>query len=305
MVELKPATTYEEQLQILKNRGVFISDETFCLQKLEEINYYRLTAYFLPFRTHENTYRPGTSFHTVYRIYDFDRKMRRLLFSAIEEVEVYLRAKFAYYYAHKYSSDSFKYHDPSEPDQYKEYPILENWDLSHFSKNLKPEKFQKDLDWDIYHNRKTPFVRHHIEHYDGCFPIWVLVEIFSFGKLSCFYSDLLTSDKKSLARTLYHTTHGNLSSWLRCITDLRNICAHYGRLYYRRLPAIPAGLDIPEQDKRRLWGAVLALKELYPNRDKWNSEFLPAMEALITEYHGDINLRCIGFPDNWDIQLKK
>ena len=123
--------------------------------------------------------------------------------------------------------------------------------------------------------------------------------------LSRFYADLITLDKKALARSLYDTTYSNLESWLRCITDLRNICAHYGRLYYRRLPAIPAGFNIPEQDKRRLWGAVLALKKLYPHRDKWNSEFLPAMEALITEYRGDINLWCIGFPEDWDTQLKK
>lgn len=286
MVELKPATTYEEQLQKLKSRGVLITDEAFCLQKLEEINYYRLTAYFLPFRTDSDSYRPGTSFHTVYRIYEFDRKLRRLLFSAIEEVEVYLRAKFAYYHAHKYGA-------------------LGYLNQTNFSDKFDYDKFKHNLDREIDNNKKTPFVRHHIEHYESQFPIWVAVELFSFGMLSRFYSDLLTPDKKLLASTLYHTTYRNLSSWLRCITDLRNICAHYGRLYYRLLPAIPANLPIPEQDKRRLWGAVLALKELYPSRDKWNNEYLPAMGALVAEYRGNISLRCIGFPDNWEVQLKK
>lgn len=50
MDELKKPTTYEEQLKILESRGAFVSDEVFCLQKLAEINYYRFSAYFLPFR---------------------------------------------------------------------------------------------------------------------------------------------------------------------------------------------------------------------------------------------------------------
>ena len=72
-----------------------------------------------------------------------------------------------------------------------------------------------------------------MKKYDGHFPLWVAVELFSFGMLSRFYSDMKTEDKKQLARRLYGTVPKNVSSWLRCCTDLRNICAHYGRLYYR------------------------------------------------------------------------
>lgn len=68
MAEIKKATTYEEQLEILRNRGAVIVDDVFCRQKLAEINYYRLTAYFLPFRQGNGSYMEGTSFHTVYRI---------------------------------------------------------------------------------------------------------------------------------------------------------------------------------------------------------------------------------------------
>lgn len=101
-MELKPATTYDEQLKLLQERHCEIVDPAFCKTVLQHINYYRFTAYFLPFRTADGMYRDGTSFHRVFRIYEFDRKMRRVMFSAVEQVELYLRTQFAYFYAHKY-----------------------------------------------------------------------------------------------------------------------------------------------------------------------------------------------------------
>ena len=86
-MELKPATTYDEQLKLLQERHCEIVDPAFCKTVLQHINYYRFTAYFLPFRTADGMYRDGTSFHRVFRIYEFDRKMRRVMFSAVEQVE--------------------------------------------------------------------------------------------------------------------------------------------------------------------------------------------------------------------------
>ena len=75
------------------------------------------------------------------------------------------------------------------------------------------------------------------------FPIWVIVELFTLGMLSFFFADLNTQDQKDLARAVFHSTANNIKSWLRCCTDLRNICAHYGRLYFtmtRMIRFLPA-----------------------------------------------------------------
>ncbi len=283
---LKRPTSYEEQLEILKSRGAFISDKVFCLQKMAEINYYRFSAYFLPFRKSDGTYMDDTSFHTVYRIYEFDRKLRGILFSAIEEIEIYLRAKIAYFHAHKYGP-------------------LGYMDVSNFSGELRKEKVYENIEREIRSNSQTLFVKHHIEKYNGQFPVWVIIELFTLGMLSRFYSDMLVPDKKQLARELYGTTSKNLASWLRCITDFRNVCAHYGRLYYRVFPAIPSGISLPASVKRRLWGMMLVLKLLYPNGSKWNSEVLTSLESLFDEYRGYIDLYHIAFSPDWNLQLKK
>ena len=285
MAELKAPTTYEEQIDILQKRHVVIEDPASCVSVLESVNYYRFTAYFLPFKCKDGSYRAGTKFQTVYRIYEFDRKLRGILFAALEEVEIYLRAKFAYFHAHKYGAEG--------------YMNSENYSDRH-----KAEKFQDNLEREIKNNGKSPFVAHHKKNYEGHFPVWVAVELFTFGMLSRFYSDMKTADQKHLAKSLYGTVPKNVTSWLRCCTDLRNVCAHYGRLYYRIFPATPAKVEADPRQASQLWGAVLALRALYPDADKWNNETLPQLSALFEEYQYDIRLNHIGFPHDWEQKLR-
>ena len=287
--KIKRATTYEEQIQKLKERGCYISDEAFCKLKLKAVNYYRLKAYFFPFIDENGNYKDGTSFHQVYRIYEFDRKLRAILFSAVEEVEIYLRSQFSYFHVHKYGATGYL-------------------DADSFSENKRNyyERFQQNIQREIDRNCQVAFVKHHIKNYDGVFPLWAVSELFTFGMLSRFYNNLKTADQKALARGLYKTSYKNISSWLRCCTDLRNICAHYGRLYCRVFSSAPGGMDaMSEAAKHRLWGTVMALRGLYPDADKWNSEVLSAMERLLEEYRGDISLYHIAFPENWACELKK
>lgn len=280
-MELKPATTFDEQLELLQNRHCKIVDPAFCKMVLQHINYYRFTAYFLPFRAADGTYKDGTSFHRVFRIYEFDRKIRQILFSAIEQIELYLRTQFSYFHAHRYGA-------------------LGYMDASNYGVRHNHEHFQDLFLVEVQHNKTVPFVKHHCEKYDGNFPIWVATELFSFGMLSFFYRDLKTADKKELARSIYQTTYSNLDSWLRCCTDLRNICAHYGRLYYRIFSAVPATPNgFPITLRRSLFDHIVMLKFLYPDRDRWNGEVLSSMAAVLEEYAGDIELSHIGFPGNW------
>lgn len=286
MAQLKEPTTYQEQLRILQNRNVVVDDPTRCIEILESVSYYRFTAYFLPFKQKDGLYQTGTRFYTVYRIYEFDRKLRGILFAALEEVEVYLRTKFAYFHAHKYGAEG--YINPT-----------------NYSSHHHAEKFRENLEREIAANSRSAFVLHHKQHYDGHFPIWVIVELFTFGMLSRFYSDMATPDQKHLAKEIYHTIPKNIISWLRCCTDLRNICAHYGRLYYRIFPATPANVSAGPTQIHQLWGAILALQALYPNATKWNNEILPQLSTLFEEYQTDISYRHIGFPQDWEIKLKK
>lgn len=86
------------------------------------------------------------------------------------------------------------------------------------------------------------------------------------GTLSYLYADLLTPDKKQIASTSFNTSADCLQSWLRCLTDLRNRCAHYSRLYYWIFSAVPkTPQNAPYTFDRKLFSQILMLKYLYPD----------------------------------------
>ncbi|GHS92633.1 CAAX amino protease [Planctomycetales bacterium] len=283
---MKPFLTYPEQLRKLRERGCVIADENRALQILAQVNYYRLSAYLLPFKNSDETYRAGTTLQRVYQIYEFDRRLRLMLFSALEEVEIFLRAKLSFYHAQKYGAGGYG-------------------DARNFNARHQHQVFLEHLQKAIAKHKTVPFVAHHLEKYGGEFPLWVAVEIFTFGMLSRFYADMPLCDQQKFAKEVFNTTPSVLESWLRCGTTLRNICAHYGRLYFQLFSVIPAAIVVADNAKRRLWAMMLCLRRLYPDAAKWHRQILPALESMVNEYADDIDLRHLGFPENWTNLLRR
>lgn len=283
VLELKEPTTFEEQLLLIREKGFVISkeQEKECIEFLEKTNYYRLSAYFLPFRKKDGNFFSDISFTRVLKIYEFDSLLRGLTFSIIEDIEVNLRTKLAYYVAHKYGALGYLSSDM-------------------FSDKHNTRKFSEKIDACIEENSSTLVVKHHKNTYGGQFPIWVIIEFFSVGMLSYFYKDMITEDKKIMA-TKFSTVPKQLESWLRCLTDLRNRCAHYSRLYYWIFPALPSmPKNIDFVVDRKLFTQIMVLKNLYPTPQKWNTKFVEPLKAMFEQYEGDISLKHIGFPQNWE-----
>ena len=289
---LKLPSTYDQQIEKLREHGCIITDADFCKDVLAQVSYYRLSAYFLPFKKSDGMFIPNTKFKKVFNICEFDRKLRTIIYSAIEDVEIFLRAQFSYYHGHKYGSDGYM-------------------DSSHYSSKHDHNKFIQNINEAISKNNTISFVKHHISNYSGGFPIWVIMELFTFSMLSYFFADLLSCDQKALSRSIFNTVPKNIESWLHCISVLRNICAHYGRLYYRILPFVPSNINQPDGSPfntyvlNRLFGSLMALRQLYPSVGKWNNETVSSIHALIDQYIEDIELGYLGFPINWEDLLRK
>lgn len=284
---LKPPTTFKEQVQILSERGLIIEDEDFAINILSSINYYRFTAYLLPFKNcATNRYKSDTSFNHIYRIYEFDRKLKSLIMSAIEPIEILVRTKLAYFHAHKYGAEG--------------YISSDNCDNPRWH-----DKFIKEFQETIQKQNKALFVRHHIEKYGNRLPIWVATETFSFGMLSKFYSNMKPEDRKHIAKYFFNTGPEHLRSWLVCLAGLRNLCAHYMRLYFHRFvnfPKLPRG---PYQLRsEKVFDIIYIMKFLYLDHNKWVNGFVYPLESLIESYSEDIDLKYIGFPENWVSLLK-
>ena len=287
-MELKKETSYEEQIQILKEKGIVIHDEEECINFLKQVGYYRFSAYYLPYRnTETKELFCNLDFQKIKKIYEFDRELRNLVFSAIETIEIHLRTQLAYYHAHKYGPEGYR-------------------SAKFYNKNHNHAEFSHRLSGCIAENSKTLVVKHHIEKYDGRFPIWVIIEFFSMGMLSHFYRGFETKDKKEFAKLLYDTNYKNLESWFRCLTDLRNRCAHYSRIYYWVFPATPKmPLDTSYIPSRRLFAQIYMLKLMYPSSDNWNKNFLKPLIKLIEKYKPFISLKHLDFPYRWKSMLTK
>ncbi len=105
---LKPPKTFEEQLAILSRRGLIIEDHAKALTILSKINYYRFSAYLLPFRDAKTKkYKEVTTFAQVYKVYEFDRRLRSLLQAIIEPIEILLKTRIAYYHGHSYGPEGY------------------------------------------------------------------------------------------------------------------------------------------------------------------------------------------------------
>jgi len=235
----------------------------------------------------DGQYASGTDFKTIFGLYEFDRKLRCLLFSALEELEVHLRAQLSYFHTHNYGSTGYM-----NPDSF-------NFRHNHADFTVRLDDLANKSD-------KIPFVAHHVEKYNSQFPLWVIMELFTFGMLSYFYAEMLTPDQKKLAYTVFKTSVAEAKSWLYCCTNLRNMCAHSRRLYNSVFSVIPVNLPVSDKSaERKLFASVMALRGLYPSDNKWNNEFMTAMSALFDEYSDVILLRHIGFPSDWETIMRK
>ena len=105
----KRPLSYDEQIDLLASKGLLIPDRQRTARQLKNISYYRLSAYMLPYKEKigdaiSSKFKKGSTWDMIYRLYVFDRKLRLLVFDAIERVEIAVRAQIVHQLSQKYGS---------------------------------------------------------------------------------------------------------------------------------------------------------------------------------------------------------
>ena len=106
-------------------------------------------------------------------------------------------------------------------------------------------------------------------------------------------------DKKAIAQT-FGVGYTYFESWLESISYVRNICAHYGRLYNAKLSKAPMLYKEYTQIKIRnntIYAILLCMKHLLKNDTHWNL-FVDNIELLFDKYD-NVQIKTMGFPINW------
>ncbi len=159
------------------------------------------------------------------------------------------------------------------------------------------DNFKKEIE----HQKNVPFVKHHMEKYGGHFPVWVAIELFTFGNLASLFSIMKREDQKAIAK-IYNTEPRYLESWILALVEIRNICAHYSRLYNMPLKQTPhlykEYLKYRTIKINKVFPALLVIKRMLGKDPLWR-EYTTNLEQLMNEYNDVVILSFIGFPKEW------
>lgn len=290
----KPAKTFAEQVELLKARGMQFSNEQDAQFYLEQINYYRLGAYWLPFeQTHSpHCFKAETNFEQVLELYIFDRELRLLILDAIERFEVAVRTRFAYELAHRHGCHAYL-----QGHYFKPFFRWQN-----LLESLKKEVSRAD----------EVFVEHYKRNYDEpeLPPIWATCEVMSFGQLSMWYQLLAPIQTRKAISSHFDCDEKQFEGLLQHFVYLRNTCAHHARLWNRKFTKTiaqprskPVGLrqqcnfDRNISADRKIYNSLIFLlyfMDKIAPQHSWRSRLLHLLET-----HPNITKAWMGFPVDW------
>ena len=290
----KPALDIATQISYLKQRGLVFGDETKAAHYLGNISFYRLRAYTYPFQDNTNPQHPfiqEVSFEQIIELYVFDRRLRLLIFDALEKIEIALRTKIIYHFALNYGS-----HWHENPVLYRDTPRFIN-DISMLYKEV---------------DRSTEtFIKHYKSKYDTPEnpPAWMSLEVATLGLLSKLFSNLKKGTEKKKITTEFALFKPEiLESWMHTFAHLRNICAHHGRIWNRRLttmPQLPSNTTNPFLKNtivypNKLYATLCCMNYILQIISPGN-EFTNRLKLLLGTCNL-IDLKEMGFPKEWEAE---
>lgn len=305
---MKEFKTFNQQLTILRNRGMIVPTDGRPKRFLEQENYYNvINGYkdlFLRKDSQGNaispeTYLQNTHFNELKALFLFDRELRFLFLKYLLIFENSFKTVISYEFSQKYPKansylDIANYRDDDPKGVLKQISILTNT---------------------IHDNvGKRGAIKHYIEEH-GLVPLWVLVNYLTIGNLSYLYSALKDSEKNTIAKYYsdkytkqYKSTNAlrisseDMESALKIFNLVRNQCAHDERLFnsdYKniRVSNIANYFGITNYNNRRIMVAILYFKALL--NKSYYKKFHSELNEIFDKYKNEF--QAVSFNDILDI----
>ncbi len=296
--------TIEEQIEILKSKGLIIEDEEQAKEILLRENYFFINGYriILMNSLSDKTFVVGATFRELYSIFLFDRSFRNILFKNLLIIENQLKSIISYQLSRKYG-----YRD-------KDYLNIKNFTSDRFkSRRVKDvlEKMKRQIRVNGTHHMAT---MHYMNNY-GYIPMWVLVKVLSFGIVCELYFILKPEDQLAVA-DIFGISTSMLEDFLPILSNYRNLCAHEDIVYEHRTEkqidntVYHEKLGIPKMDDEYIYGkndlfAVLIILKYLLRADDFRM-MMKEIEYEIEKLDGRIDsvpidriLDRMGVPNNY------
>ncbi len=308
-VYAKPALSHEQMIQRLVGRGLDVPDTDRARRYLQQIGYYRLSPYMIPFQVGrgDHTFVAGTGFDDVLGLYVFDRQLRLLVLDGLERVEVAVRANLTDTMAsiggpHWYLDRSWF---TSAADHQRLLDLIRDECRDQL---LRPAEAPGDQV--VYPSA----LEHYLTRYaqPDLPPSWVMVELLTIGQLSHLVGNLRQRRHRTAIARGLGINDPLLVSWLRTYNRVRNICAHHGRLWNVGLgvyPALPTASTVawltdrnalaahPDRAKR-LYPVLVSIQSILTTVSP-HSSWATRLVDLISQ-HPNVPLRGMGLYPGWD-----
>jgi len=294
----------QEQVDILKERGLVIKDEEAVKKILLKENYFFINGYRHMFikQRGSDTFIDGTTFDELYATFNFDRRIRNIFFKNLLIVENNIKSIISYQLSKKYG---YREKDYLNVDNFNQDPLRRRQVNDVISKMKRQIRVNGE---------KHTATMHYINKY-GYIPMWILVKVLSFGIVSELYAILKYEDQKDIA-DIYGIDPPTLILFLSIVANFRNLCAHEEILYdYRTQKSIPdfpihQKLNIEKDEdgykygKNDLYALIIMLKTLLNDNEFRNMMYEIGYEIEVLDNKVSIIpvesiLSKIGFPKNW------
>lgn len=228
--------TYDQQIDLLLQKGLSIPDPAHAKSVLAHIGYYELVnGYKMPFKEsgRNGSFRAGVDFDDLVALYKLDENLRELFLKYILRIEIHMRSLLSYAFAKKHGASKEDYCDPAN--------------YTH-DKEMQNEVRRLTSELEGLATRSTgvaAYVQHYRTHY-GDVPLWVLFKTTSLGTLNRFFDCCDATVQKRVTDTFPDLRRETLAKMLDTMNKFRNVCAHNDCLYAYRAPT-----GIPPMPKLR------------------------------------------------------
>lgn len=296
--------TLDEQIEIMISKGLTITDYEYTRNVLLRENYFFLNGYRHMFMVSDvnRTFIKGSTFDELYAVFNFDRRLRNILFKNILIFENNIKSILSYVVSKNHG--------------FKERNYL---NINNFVKDSSRYRQINDLIRKMkrqirVNGRQHTATSHYLNKY-GYVPLWVAVKVLSFGIVGELYTILQYKDQEEIAEIFNIDIH-NLIDYLPIIANYRNLCAHEDICYENKTQKFiddtkyHTMLFIPKKNgeyiygKNDLFALIIILKQLLDELDftMMIREVSYELEMLCGKLHSiDINkvLMTMGFPVNY------
>ena len=303
----KEFRTLDEQVSILKNKGLEINNEEQVKDILLRENYFFINGYRSMFYTKDRKFIPGTKFSELYSTFLFDRNVRNLLFKNLLVVENNIKSIISYQLSKKYGYKESDYLNPK-----------------NFTRDIKESRRVEDVLNKMkrqirINGEKHTATFHYMTKYNYV-PLWILVKVLSFGLINELFGILKEEDKQEIS-DIYGLDKDTLKIYIQLLSNYRNLCAHEDIVFdhrtqvyiddtkYHELLNLKQN-DLGEyiQGKTDLFAVVIIFKQML-QKERFN-EFMRELNVCFEVFSNNVSIIKIeklydrmGFPINYmDIQ---